>query len=421
MEYKKNTMKEFTSKLITYMMMVCVALCTTGCGSDSDEDGTTDGTYEDMALENLNGHELKFYYEYEGKLYRAMALYVDKQGTPNVLSYSAVQMIGVTKYAYVKTNQSKATVSMTVMYYQASPDPEGWSDPWHQYDMELNFVSGNQGYAKVTTQYKTLVNGLLTTVKKDDLWYFKIDSDELPDKTLIDICIGNSEGNDDGDGEGNSENVVTSKALKTKVNFVQDGERPCIAVGFTKNSTTGLPDKTGFCIGTSPQPTIENAIIKLNENDECLNGFSRIIGNSGTTLKRGTTYYIRPYHKTGNKIIYYEETSVETLGKNYILTITPTLTKYYNLDYNLKKEGTYTLGITCKVKTANGDKYYREELKTVGKGSGSMSWDSSKSGYDLEDIYYIEFNARDKATGILYISDMASGRAGAKAQLKTKN
>ena len=50
------------------MMMVCVALCTTGCGSDSDEDGTTDGTYEDMALENLNGHELKFYYEYEGKL-----------------------------------------------------------------------------------------------------------------------------------------------------------------------------------------------------------------------------------------------------------------------------------------------------------------------------------------------------------------
>ena len=31
-----------------------------------------------------------------------MALYVDKQGTPNVLSYSAVQMIGVTKYAYVK-------------------------------------------------------------------------------------------------------------------------------------------------------------------------------------------------------------------------------------------------------------------------------------------------------------------------------
>lgn len=345
------------------MMMVCVALCTTGCGSDSDEDGTTDGTYKDMALENLNGHELKFYYEYAGKLYRAMALYVDKQGTPNVLSYSAVQMIGVTKYAYVKTNQSKATVSMTVMYYQASPDPEGWSDPWHQYDMELNFVSGNQGYAKVTTQYKTLVNGLLTTVKKDDLWYFKIDSDELPDKTLIDICIGNSEGNDDGDGEGSSENVVTSKALKTKVNFVQDGERPCIAVGLTKNSTTGLPDKTGFCIGTSPKPTIENAIIKLNENDECLNGFSRIIGNSGTTLKRGTTYYIRPYHKTGNKIIYYEETSVETPGKNYILTITPTLTKYYNLDYNLKKEGTYTLGITCKVKTANGDKYYREELK----------------------------------------------------------
>lgn len=142
----------------------------------------------------------------------------------------------------------------------------------------------------------------------------------------------------------------------------------------------------------------------MNENDECLNGFSRIIGNSGTTLKRGTTYYIRPYHKTGNKIIYYEETSVETPGKNYILTITPTLTKYYNLDYNLKKEGTYTLGITCKVKTANGDKYYREELKTVGKGSGSMSWDSSKSGYDLEDIYYIEFNARDKSyRNIVYI------------------
>ena len=47
-----------------------------------------------------------------------------------------------------------------------------------------------------------------------------------------------------------------------------------------------------------------------------------------------------------------------------------------------------------------------------------MSWGSSKSGYDLEDIYYIEFNARDKATGILYISDMASGRAGAKAQTK---
>lgn len=250
-------MKEFTSKLITYMMMVCVALCTTGCGSDSDEDGTTDGTHEDMALENLNGHELKFYYEYEGKLYRAMALYVDKQGTPNVLSYSAVQMIGVTKYAYVKTSQSKATVSMTVMYYQASPDPEGWSDPWHQYDMELNFVSGNQGYAKVTTQYKTLVNGLLTTVKKDDLWYFKIDSDELPDKTLIDICIGNSEGNDDGDGEGSSENVVTSKALKTKVNFVQDGERPCIAVGLTKTAQQDCLTKQDSALEHHPNPLLK--------------------------------------------------------------------------------------------------------------------------------------------------------------------
>lgn len=411
-------MKKIASGFVTCMFMLFTALCFISCGGNDGDDninGDGDGTGQtDMALTQLNGHELKFYYEYDSKLYRAMALSVTESGTPIVLSYMAEMMMGVTEFGYGKTGKNKAAINMTVLFYEGTINPGDWQDPWHEYYIELYFVPGNQGLAEVTAKKNVHENGISDVKTEYVTWYFSVDSDKLPDKDVIDRYTGNSQGGNEGDSDDDSEesNVVTSKALKTKVNFVQDGAQPQINIQVTKNSTTELPDKVGFCVGTSSKPTIENAIIKLNENDECLDGFSRTIGESGTTLKRGTTYYIRPYHKTGNKTIYYEETPVETLGKNYVLTIMPTLTKYYNLDYNLKKEGTYTLGITCKVKTANGDKYYREELKTAGKGSGSMSWDSSKSGYDLENIYYVEFNARDKGTGILYISDKASGRAG---------
>lgn len=416
---KELTMKEFASRLFAYMIMLCVALCAVGCGGDSENDDTAGGTYGDVALPQLNGHELKFYYEYGGKLYRAMALSVTESGSPTALSYMAEMMIGVTEFGYGKTGKNKAAINMTVLFYEAVLNPGDWQDPWHEYYIELHFVPGNQGLADVTSKKNVNNNGLSQVKTEHSTWYFCIDSDQLPDKDMIDLYTGNGGGSSEGDGSSDGDegtgtgNVTTSKSLKTKVNFVQDGEKPYINLTVTKNSTTGLPDKVGFCVGTSPKPTIENAITKLNENDECMNGFARTIGKYGNdiTLKRGTTYYIRPYHKNGNKTIYYEETSVETPGKNFILIAMLTLTKYYNFNYTIKKEGTYTLGVTCKVKTATGDKYYREELKNVGKGSGSMSWDSSKSGYDLDDIYYIEFNAKDKDTGITYISDTAPGRA----------
>lgn len=408
-------MKEFVSKLLAAILIACAAVCVTGCGNGDGDDGHGEST-ADMAPARLNGHEMKFYYEYDGQLYRAMALSVSESGEPAALNYMAEMMIGVTEFGYGKTGKNKAAIDMTMLFYEATVNPGDWQDPWHEYDMELNFVPGNQGLASVTAKKNVHNNGISEVKTEHKTWYFSIDSDRLPDKDMIDRYTGNGEGDDEEDGDDGSGtgNITTSKVLKTKVNFVQDGAKPYINITVTKNSTTGLPDKVGFCVGTVPKPMIENAIIKLNENEDCLNGFSETIGKygNGTTLKRGTTYYIRPYHRTGNKTIYYEEMAVETPGNNFMLTAMPTLTGYYNLDYNIKKDGTYTLGITCKVHTATGDKYYREELKTTGKGSETLSWDSARSGYGLEDIHYVEFNARDKATGILYISDRALGAAG---------
>lgn len=81
----------------------------------------------------------------------------------------------------------------------------------------------------------------------------------------------------------------------------------------------------------------------MNNYASVLGGLIGYIG----ILKPATRYFIRPYHKEGNKVIYYQEQSVETLGGEISLELKETSPQHFSLRYEHKK--TRHLSDVCAV------------------------------------------------------------------------
>lgn len=388
-----------------FIRLILFIYCCTilgACGSDEHSPIPSPET----ALSSLNGHSINFYYEYEGKLYRAMSINVSETGVLKALCYDAKEMLGGDTYSYTKHNENTAYLELLIHYISASE--REW-EPEHRYQMDLIFASANQGYAEGKDYYTTLYNGLITKVFSKLKWYFMIDSSDLPDKAAIDRFL-----NQGGSNEGATE---YSNALKAKVTSINNYyPRPSIVVGVTKNSTTDLPPSIGFCIGTSPHSTVNNAIICREEASNLLqDNFVTYLGAYTTDpiLSNGTTYYIRPYHREGDKTIYYEETVAETMGNNYNLMLIPSLSKIYTISYNIKPKGSYTLQIVYRIHKGNQqDDFYTQTLQTINGGSGNLTWKIADGPYAWEDIHAIWAEFKDNNTGIIYSADSCPGGAG---------
>ena len=137
-----------------------------------------------------------------------------------------------------------------------------------------------------------------------------------------------------------------------------------ITVSVVKNSTQGLPQTVGFCMGTSPHPTLENAVFVNEEKSGYMNNYASVLGGLIGyigILKPATRYFIRPYHKEGNKVIYYQEQSVETLGGEISLELKETSPQHFSLRYDIKKQGTYRM--------------YAQYRIVIMTNSSMMSWE----------------------------------------------
>lgn len=389
------------NKLSTCLLLLCLSSSLVSCGNSDDKEKEVNA----QTLSTLNGHEVKFYYEYNNKLYRAMAVNISSTGEMNSICYDAKEMLGGDTYTYNKTSERTAQLNMQISYYSASE--KEWT-PEHSYKLEMTFTSANQGYATGKDNYTILYNGKITKVFSKLKWYFIIDSDELPDKNSIDKIFDQDETKE------NSDNVITG-VLQPKVSSIHDYEKPSITLSVIKTSNSSLPESIGFCIGTSPNPTIDNSVICREESKNYMNGYSTILGGYITdpVLKRGTVYYIRPYHKDNDKVIYYDETSVETIGNNYNFLLIPSLSKIYTISYYFKPKGSYSIKISYRIhKGNNQDDFYNKTITTVSEGSGNVTWHINDGPYSWEKIHLIWGEFTDNSTGITYSTSSCPGGAG---------
>ena len=144
----------------------------------------------------------------------------------------------------------------------------------------------------------------------------------------------------------------------------------------------------------------------MNNYASVLGGLIGYIG----ILKPATRYFIRPYHKEGNKVIYYQEQSVETLGGEISLELKETSPQHFSLRYDIKKQGTYRMYAQYRIHTSgycNNDKFVNDELGPKSKGSGSIAFDLSGISYTCRQVHVLWGEIEDLSTGIIYTAPQA--------------
>lgn len=144
----------------------------------------TDNTNYNI-LPSLVGHEIKFYYDYEGTLYRSVFITPQDNQSLNAMAFSAKQMLDGHTYQYSPNGNNTAYLSMN-LYYYAAADTYDLNGVEKIYHLTLTFVTPTQGYATGKMVQEMVVYGKLEKVRSELNWYFCIDSSTLPDKVLID-------------------------------------------------------------------------------------------------------------------------------------------------------------------------------------------------------------------------------------------
>ena len=181
------------------------------------------------------------------------------------------------------------------------------------------------------------------------------------------------------------------------------------------NSTSNLPSTGVFKIGTSPGVTVDNALKVREESSDYLNGYSTFFGAFTTEadlLEGATRYYIRPFHREGNSVTYYEETSIETLGGEITLDLRNNLIPIFTFAYNIKRSCRYLLSAQFRINQIGNVSFYTKEYEIITGGSGSITINVSKDcPYDWDEIECIWGVLKDLETGIVYQPPLIHGGA----------
>lgn len=399
---KKNSvvMKHLLNSFFCVFMTIVLA----GCGDDSGKGGYggTSGK-NGVAPDDPTGKEFVFYPMEKGE-WRFRVLPVDIQsGDAIILTNSSTSMVDKPHCYYKK--EADGSASMSLNYNSYVVIGSSTIGRYHTYDLKLTFTSANQG----------LYTGSVGVGGIGDLEYqsisgiFTYDSDSEPN--------WEEGGQESGDSnEGGQDNV--SSALGVEISSVSANDyyrQHSITVSLIEYEAAGLPGKVGFCLGVSPGVTIDNALIVREESAEYLNGFSTVLGGYTTEvgiLKSGTRYYIRPYHRSGNEVTYYKETSVETLGGEITLDLRNNLIHIYEFAYDIKKEGSYSFFANFRIHGANGDFFYNKEYGVRTDGSGTVIIDIDDIPYSWDEIHCFWGNIKDLSTGIVYTPPLLNGGAG---------
>lgn len=231
---------------------------------------------------------------------------------------------------------------------------------------------------------------------------------------LIFVCLSvQSCGKESDEAIGNettdSENV--SEEVETEVVFVEyDSQRNRHSFLVTgKYQFADLyPDKlvkVGFCTDTHPHPKVTDISVPECAINPENNTVYAIPNRMEQSLEEGTPYYIRAYRVEGNKITYYKETAVETLGSSVSLHCwVQDDYESGHYEYDIKQKGTYRVYVFFRgVSIQGGD----IELGFVNEGKGSGFFRIGSWMYSMAECCYVRFVHME--TGVTYQYKMRLG------------
>lgn len=403
-------MKSFLSffkPLHAAMLLACLSLA--ACGGD---DGNGGGNGSDSAPSNVKGREFVFY-DGDDLDWQFRVTPSGSDGSALLMTNSSTSLIAEPYCYYRKGTGNTATVQINYSSY-VSVGGAAYGRMIFL-DLKLTFTSKNGGIYSGTS---TVAGGMGGSSTDQMSGYFTYDTEFTP---TWQGGTGDNPGQGGGDEEqgGSSPGDMVSSALGVEITRVSASNaftQHSVTFRLEKNSTSNLPSTVGFIIGTSPGVTLDNALKVREESSDYLNGYSTFFGAFTTEadlLEGATRYYIRPFHREGNRVTYYNEESVETLGDWITLDLRNNLIPVFTFAYDIKRSGRYEIKAQFRVNSNGNVSFYEKVYKTVTGGSGYVTVDArNDTPYDWDtEVECVWGIVTDLETGIVYQPPLIHGGA----------
>ena len=241
----------------------------------------------------------------------AWALSFFSNGVISMIPSDTSWKIEDTYYIYRKTSENRAelTIEYTIRIIDKMVA--------HCYEVELLFTSESEG-----------------TYKGYDEW----ESDGKEDSNSLNgnFVVGTG-------GTQNPEDIMSDESEELYVYLGSANifpNRASLSISYTNPDKYQTADSyltAGICYGKSPHPTISDK----TTSQKMIDTYYRTVNLS--ELEPGTVYYLRPYTMNNNKVTYYKETSIETVGKNIKLNLERLNGNTIRLSYSINKSSTYNV------------------------------------------------------------------------------
>ena len=405
-------MKSFLSffkPLYAAMLLACMGLA--ACGGDDGNGSGSNGS--NGAPSNVKGKEFVFY-DGDDLDWQFRVTPSGSDGSALLMTNSSTSLIAEPYCYYRKGTGNTATVQINYSSY-VSVGGAAYGRMIFL-DLKLTFTSKNGGIYSGTSTVAGAMGGSSTDQMSG---YFTYDTEFTP--TWQGDTGGNPDtpgGGDDEQGGGSPGDMVSS-ALGVEITRVSASNaftQHSVTFRLEKNSTSNLPSTVGFIIGTSPGVTLDNALKVREESSDYLNGYSTFFGAFTTEadlLEGATRYYIRPFHREGNRVTYYNEESVETLGDWITLDLRNNLIPVFTFAYDIKRSGRYEIKAQFRVNSNGNVSFYEKVYKTVTGGSGYVTVDArNDTPYDWDtEVECVWGIVTDLETGIVYQPPLIHGGA----------
>lgn len=405
-------MKSFLSffkPLHAAMLLACLSF--TACGGDDGNGSGSNGS--NGAPPNVKGREFVFYNG--GDLdWQFRVTCGGSDGKAALMTNSDLSLVTDPYCYYRKTTGNMATMQIN---YSSYVTMGGVSLGRMTFlDLKLTFTSANGG---IYTGTSTVTGGMGEPSTSQMSGYFSYNTTFSP-TWQGDPGGGTTPGGDSDEEQGGSSSGGTvSSALGVEITSVRANDsfrQHAITFVLKKNSTSNLPATVGYIIGTSPGVTLDNALKVREESSDYINGYSTFFGAFTTEadlLEGATRYYIRPFHREGNRVTYYNEESVETLGDWITLDLRNNLIPVFTFAYDIKRSGRYEIKAQFRVNSNGNVSFYEKVYKTVTGGSGYVTVDArNDTPYDWDtEVECVWGIVTDLETGIVYQPPLIHGGA----------
>lgn len=404
-------MKSFLSffkPLHAAMLLACLSF--TACGGDDGNGSGSNGS--NGAPSNVKGREFVFY-DGDDLDWQFRVTPSGSDGSALLMTNSSTSLIAEPYCYYRKGTGNTATVQINYSSY-VSVGGAAYGRMIFL-DLKLTFTSKNGGIYSGTS---TVAGGMGGSSTDQMSGYFTYDTEFTP---TWQGGTGDNPGQGGGDEEqgGSSPGDMVSSALGVEITRVSASNaftQHSVTFRLEKNSTSNLPSTVGFIIGTSPGVTLDNALKVREESSDYLNGYSTFFGAFTTEadlLEGATRYYIRPFHREGNRVTYYNEESVETLGDWITLDLRNNLIPVFTFAYDIKRSGRYEIKAQFRVNSNGNVSFYEKVYKTVTGGSGYVTVDArNDTPYDWDtEVECVWGIVTDLETGIVYQPPLIHGGA----------